>query len=143
MATVQNYIQQNYNPPMIQAIPARNWMANTRALGSADITTLCHADLIVIFRGGPGTTNGNDVAIPSGQLNVTFDLNCDQSGVNLNLQEDMGDGSWQELTPAPVLCGVGFTRILIRVNGYFFRARATRVANATTTVIWTASFTGY
>lgn len=143
MPTVQNYGAQNYNPLMVQAIPGKNWMYGSFSLTADFIATFCHADLIVIFRGGPGTTNNITPAIPSGQMNLRMDVSCDQPGTSITLQEDLGDGVFIDITPAPVVCGAGLTRILIQLNGVFFRARVLRSFGVTTAMSWHAEFLGY
>lgn len=143
MPTVQNYGQQNYNPPTVKAIPGRNFMYGNFNLLVDFIATFCHADLIVIFRGGPGTTNAITPAIPSGQLNMVFSITLDQPGAFLTFQEDLGDGVFVDMTPAPVLVGAGNTKILLKVNGKLFRVRILRSVVATIAVTWHCSFIGY
>ena len=143
MATIQNFGGQNYNPPMVQAIPSRNWASGTLQFTTGNTIDIFSVDTIVIFRGGPVTTGSVEPDIPGGALNVRVDIQSDQSGINFSPQIDLGDNAMLDIVAAPIVCGNGLTRILLSINGYRFRGRGARIAGSTTTITYTLSVIGY
>lgn len=138
-----NYSSQNYDPPMIQAMPSRSWCTGTLSLNDGTTQNLFFVDGIVIYRGLEASTGSITPAIPGAGQNIRIDLNCTASGITLMPQEDLGNGTFVNMLPVGTLCPTGFTSLLFGYNGFYFRPQVTRVAATSTVITFCVSILGY
>lgn len=143
MPDVANYSAQSYDPPMIQAFPSRGWCSGRAVLGAATVD-LFFIDGIVVYRGLAATLGTVSPSIPGAGQNLRIDMQVNISGISFMPQENVGDGTFNNMWPAPGLYPVGFNQIYLPWNGFHFKAQVARLAaGGNAEILFCVSILGY
>ena len=140
---VENYGQQSYNPPVINAFLGRNWCLGKFTLTTGSSTDFFHLDSNVIVRGGPVTTGAVEPDIPVAGLIVRISFQCTASGINFMPRVDIGTVAVNMMPGVGAVCPAGFSLVEFDFSGFGLWGAATRIAASNTQVEFHVSVTCY